>query len=177
MTPRCVPPAPLRAMPFLTGFFQFQQEEIAVPYIQGELHEQRTYKIRYCPAMDAVLRTIEDPDLQGFLTMYPQRHYVCNPRSGPNMRVWTDLHTAEDWWSLQVYSLLNPSSFALTIIAGQNWTRQGRNPHAVVLRCDATEQGGDEEVVGCVDVHRKHPPGASHWSEEEGGRCPPWSNP
>ena len=52
--------------------------------------------------MDAVLRTIEDPDLQGVLNMYPQQHYVCDPRGDQNMRVLTDVHTADDWWSLQV---------------------------------------------------------------------------
>jgi hypothetical protein len=52
--------------------------------------------------MDAVLRTIEDPDLQDILTMYPQRHYVRDPRGDEKMRVFTDVHTADDWWSLQV---------------------------------------------------------------------------
>ena len=52
--------------------------------------------------MDAVLRVIEDPDLREAFTMYPQRHYVRDPHGGPNMRVWTDVHTADDWWSLQV---------------------------------------------------------------------------
>jgi hypothetical protein len=52
--------------------------------------------------MDVVLRVIEDPDLREVLTMYPQRHYIRDPRGGPNMRVWTDIHTADDWWTLQV---------------------------------------------------------------------------
>jgi len=81
---------------------QFRREEITVPYIQGEFKEDRTYTVRYRPMMDEVLRLIEDPDLRGVLTMHPQRHYVRDPRGGPNMRVWTDLHTADDWWSLQV---------------------------------------------------------------------------
>ncbi|KAF9784788.1 hypothetical protein BJ322DRAFT_1109498 [Thelephora terrestris] len=79
---------------------KFRQEEISVPYIRGEYEEQRTYTVRYRPAMDAVLRTIKDPDLRGVFTTYPQRHYVHDPHGG-NMRVWTDLHTADDWWSLQ----------------------------------------------------------------------------
>lgn len=53
--------------------------------------------------MDAILQVIEDPDLRGVFTSYPQRHYVRDPRGG-NMRVWTDVHTADDWWSLQVSS-------------------------------------------------------------------------
>jgi len=73
-----------------------------VPYIQGVFREDRVYTVRYRPIMDAVLRTIEDPDLQGVLNMYPQRRYIQDPRGGPDMRVWTDVHTADDWWSLQV---------------------------------------------------------------------------
>ena len=62
--------------------------------------------------MDAVLRLIEDPYLRGAFTMYPQRHYIHNPCGGLNMRVWTDLHTADDWWSLQVLSHpLVPTSY------------------------------------------------------------------
>ena len=62
--------------------------------------------------MHEVLRLIEDPDLRGILTMYPQRHYVRDPRGGPNMRVWTDVHTADDWWTLQVsFPSLSPGSF------------------------------------------------------------------
>ena len=57
--------------------------------------------------MDAILRTIADPDLQGVLIMYPKQHYVHNPHGGQNMQVWTDVHTADDWWSLQV--LLKPA--------------------------------------------------------------------
>lgn len=84
-----------------------------VPYIQGEFREQRTYTVRYRPAMDVILRTIEDPNLQGLLNMYPQQHYVRDPRGGPNMRVWTDVHTADDWWSLQVLSAYCASRFIL----------------------------------------------------------------
>ena len=101
MIPRWVPFA-LPAMNFSPHIPQFHQEEIIVPYVQGKLKEERTYTVRYRPAMDAILHVIEDPDLRGVLTMYPQRHYIRNPRGGPNMRVWTDLHTADDWWSLQV---------------------------------------------------------------------------
>ena len=87
---------------FLTVSYQFRQEEITVPYIQGEFKEDQTYTIRYRPVMDAILRLIEDPNLQGVFITYPERHYVCDPHGGPSVRVWTDLHTADDWWSLQV---------------------------------------------------------------------------
>ena len=76
---------------------QFRQEEITVLCIQGELKENRTYTVRYCPAMDAVLRVIEDSDLCEVFTMYPQQHYIHDPHGGPNMHVWTDVHTANDW--------------------------------------------------------------------------------
>lgn len=67
--------------------------------------------VRYRPAMDAVFRLIEDPDLRGLFTMYPERHYIRDPSGGPNMRVWTNLHTADDWWSLQVsFPSLFPSA-------------------------------------------------------------------
>jgi hypothetical protein len=52
--------------------------------------------------MDAILDLIEDPDLHPSFTFYPERHYVLNPRTGKNMRVWTDIHTGDDWWELQV---------------------------------------------------------------------------
>jgi hypothetical protein len=28
---------------------------------------------------------------------------VLDPRTGTNMRVWTDIYTGDDWWQLQVY--------------------------------------------------------------------------
>jgi len=102
---------------------QFRREEITVPYIQGEFKEDQTYTVRYRPAMDEVLRLIEDPDLQGAFTTYPQRHYVRDPRGGPNMRVWTDLHTGDDWWSLQVsfpndIPVVVPTSFPYALVVG-----------------------------------------------------------
>ena len=62
------------------------------------------YTVRYRPVMDAILNLIEDPDLRGVLNLYPQQCYLCDPHGGPNMRVWTDVHMADDWWSLQVFS-------------------------------------------------------------------------
>jgi len=85
---------------------QFRQAEIKVPFIQGGLKEDRTYTVCYCPAMGEILRMIEDPDFQGILNLYPEKHYVRDPHGGQNMRVWTDVHTADDWWTLQVVSPL-----------------------------------------------------------------------
>ena len=59
--------------------------------------------------MDAILDLIEDPDLHSSFTFYPEHHYVLNPRTGTNMGVWTDIHTGDDWWRLQVCSRLQPS--------------------------------------------------------------------
>ena len=73
------------------------------------------YTVCYHPAMDAILNLIEDPDLRGVLNLYPQQHYMCDPHGGPNMRVWTDVHMADDWWSLQVLSPISLSPFALMI--------------------------------------------------------------
>lgn len=83
---------------------QFRRAEIKVPFIQSGLKENRTYTVRYRPAMGEILRVIEDPDLQGILNLYPEQHYVRDPHGGPNMRVWTDVHTADDWWTFQVSS-------------------------------------------------------------------------
>ena len=148
---------------------QFRQEEITVPYIRGELKEDRTYTVRYRPAMDAMLRLIKDPDLRESFTMYPQQHYIRDPCGGPNMRVWTDLHTANDWWSLQVSSPLPLFTLMITIDPGQDRLGKGRDSHAAILGCHTAKQHGVKEVLGGLDVHRKHPPGASGQSEEEGG--------
>jgi len=52
--------------------------------------------------MAAILDLIEDPDLHPSFTYYPERHYVLNPRTNTNMRVFTDIYTGDDWWELQV---------------------------------------------------------------------------
>ena len=52
--------------------------------------------------MEAILDTIEDPDLHPAFIFYPERHYILNPHTHKLMRVWTDIHTADDWWMLQV---------------------------------------------------------------------------
>ena len=44
--------------------------------VQGEFKEDRTYTVRFRPAMDEVLHLIEDPDLRGVFTTHPQRHYI-----------------------------------------------------------------------------------------------------
>ena len=62
----------------------------------------RVYTVRFRPALDAVRQVLEDPGLRSSLICYPERHYVQNPRTNENMRVWSDVHTADDWWELQV---------------------------------------------------------------------------
>lgn len=52
--------------------------------------------------MDAILGVIEDPNLRPLFTFYPERHFVLNPQTKKLMRVWTDIHTGDDWWELQV---------------------------------------------------------------------------
>ena len=53
--------------------------------------------------MQAILDLIQDPDLRPSFTFYSEHHYVLNPRTNKNMRVFTDIHTGDDWWELQVY--------------------------------------------------------------------------
>lgn len=77
--------------------------EISVPYSHGVKSEDRTYTVFFRPAMEAILDVIEDSDLHPSFTFYPERHYVFNPKTGKPMRVWTDIHTADDWWELQVH--------------------------------------------------------------------------
>ena len=62
----------------------------------------RTYRVRFRPALDAVKHVLEDLALRGSLIRYPERHYVRKPGTNTNMRVWSDVHTADDWWELQV---------------------------------------------------------------------------
>lgn len=77
--------------------------EISVPYSHGVKSEDRTYTIFFRPAMEAILDVIEDPDLHPSFTFYPERHYVLNPQTKKPMHVWTDIHTGDDWWELQVH--------------------------------------------------------------------------
>ena len=64
--------------------------------------ENHTYTVYCRSSMDAILGLIQDPDLHPSFTFYPERHYILNPRANTNMRVWTDIHTGDDWWELQV---------------------------------------------------------------------------
>lgn len=56
--------------------------------------------------MEAILDVIEDPDLHPLFTFYPERHYILDPQTGELVRVWTDIHTGDDWWELQVHLYL-----------------------------------------------------------------------
>ena len=82
---------------------QFESVEISVPYSHGANEEDRTYTVHCRPAMEAILDAIEDPDLRPPFIFYPERHYILNPHTHKTMRVWTDIHTADDWWLLQVH--------------------------------------------------------------------------
>ncbi|KAF9642409.1 hypothetical protein BDM02DRAFT_3193326 [Thelephora ganbajun] len=79
-----------------------QKVKIQVPYEHKKTSEMRSYKVRFRPALDAVKRVLEDPALRRHLIYYPKRHYVRKPGTNENMRVWLDVHTADDWWELQV---------------------------------------------------------------------------
>lgn len=62
----------------------------------------REYTVRFRPALDAVKQVLEDPGLRTSLIYYPERHYIRTPGTNENMRVWSDVHTGDDWWELQV---------------------------------------------------------------------------
>jgi len=53
--------------------------------------------------MEAILDVIEDPDVHPSLIFYPEQHYILNPQTHKPMQVWTDVHTGDDWWQLQVH--------------------------------------------------------------------------
>ena len=83
---------------------QFKKADIQVPYVHGGREDKRTYSVYCRNSMDAILDVIQDPDLHSSFIYYPEHHYVLNPRTKKNMRVWTDIHTGDDWWKLQVCS-------------------------------------------------------------------------
>ena len=93
---------------------QFERVEIEVPYKHKKSTEMRQYKVRFRPALDAVKHVLEDPALQERLIRYPEKHYVRKPGTDENMRVWSDVHTASDWWELQVVSVVLFSLFHCT---------------------------------------------------------------
>ena len=93
---------------------KFERVEIEVPYKHKKSTEMRQYKVRFRPALDAVKHVLEDPALQERLIRYPEKHYVRKPGTDENMRVWSDVHTASDWWELQVVSVVLFSLFHCT---------------------------------------------------------------
>ena len=76
--------------------------EIQVPYEHKKMAVMREYTVHFRPVLDAVRRALEDPGLRSSLIYYPKRHYVRKPGTNENMRVWSDVHTADDWWELRV---------------------------------------------------------------------------
>ena len=90
----------------LADHHEFKQAQIQAKYEYGQKTEMRDYTVRFRPALDAVKQVLEDPALRKSLIRYPERHYVRKPGTNGNMRVWSDVHTADDWWELQVIPLL-----------------------------------------------------------------------
>ena len=97
---------------------QFGKVGIQVPYQHSGTTDERSYNIYCRDSMDAILDVIQDPDLHPSLKFNPERHYVLNPRTKKNMRVWTDIHTSDDWWKLQVSitSIILVTGLPLTLI-------------------------------------------------------------
>ena len=81
---------------------QFQTENITVPYVHCGVVEDRTYVVRFRPALDAIRQVLEDPDIFESLTLYPERRYIRKPGTQQNMRVWSETWTGDDWWRIQV---------------------------------------------------------------------------
>ena len=88
----------------LTDEVQFEKVTIEVPYVHGGTEDMRAYTVHCRSSMKAILDAIQDPDLLPSLTYYPEHHYILNPRTNTNMRVWTDIYTGDEWWKLQVCS-------------------------------------------------------------------------
>ena len=86
----------------MTDELKFEKTVIQVPYKHKGETEIQSYKVHFRPALDTVKHVLEDPALREHLIRYPERHYVRKPGTNENMRVWTDVHTADDWWELQV---------------------------------------------------------------------------
>jgi len=82
---------------------QLKSVEISAPYSHRGEKEVRMYTVHCRPAMEAILDAIEDSDLHPSFIFYSEQHYTLNPYTHKLMRVWTDIHTADDWWMLQVY--------------------------------------------------------------------------
>jgi hypothetical protein len=58
-----------------------------------------------------LLDILEDPALRDKMVFYPERHYVRNPATGRNMRVWSELETGDDWWNIQVFASTLPKIY------------------------------------------------------------------
>ena len=83
-------------------YLKFEQAEVRVLYECGKTGETRNHRVRFCPSLDAVKRGLKDPALRIHLFRYPEMHYIWKPGAHKNMPVWTDAHTADDWWKFQV---------------------------------------------------------------------------
>ena len=113
---------------------------IHVPYTHNSVTEMRGYKVRSRPALDAVKHVLEDPALRGSLICHPEKRYVRKPGTDVNMRVWSDVHTADDWWKLQVFIGII-ILFVLTVLY---YSTKNKLPHDriilnISLYCDGTQ--------------------------------------
>ena len=94
---------PTSSTPDLADYhLKFTQVDIQVPYKRGRKKEMREYTVRFRPVLDTIRQALEDPGLRESLIHYPERHYIRKPGTNENMRVWSDVHTADDWWGVQV---------------------------------------------------------------------------
>ena len=73
-----------------------------MPYKHSGTIEDRTYRLRYRPALSVISSILEDPELRGELVWYPERRYVRKPGTNENMRVWCEVESGDDWWALHV---------------------------------------------------------------------------
>lgn len=64
--------------------------------------DNRTYAVRFRPALDAIRQVLEDPDIFDSITRYPERRYIRKPGTQQNMRVWSEAWSGDDWWDIQV---------------------------------------------------------------------------
>lgn len=127
--------------------------EVRVPYKHSKTTEIRTYKVRFRPALDAVKHVLEDPVLRKHLIRYPERHYVQKPGTHENMRVWTDVHTADDWWELQVIPPFVCCACELNFgHLEQNRPFPYRCQHFSVFRWNTVELFWDEEDMCSVPL-------------------------
>ncbi|KAH9934362.1 uncharacterized protein B0H18DRAFT_1207855, partial [Fomitopsis serialis] len=76
----------------------FSKGTLTLPF-EGE--DDRSYDFRWRDANEVLLQSLEDKGTRSSKVWYPEQHYVRRPGTANNMRVWSEAHTADDWWDLQ----------------------------------------------------------------------------